>query len=625
MKKNTFLLFVMLGSIVTAAAQPFTCGAVPDTENIRQTKVKVPLRAAAESNAAVTVDLLVLYTSAANAMAVKDSMAIDTLINRSVQRANLVMQNSNTNVTFRIVHIQEVNYTESATNTNNDLVKLRKVADDEADEAHALRTQYNADMVLMVVGDNSSGVLGAGYILNSDGYGGSPSSAFSVMKFKALSSGYVMVHEMGHNFGCGHHKETDNNSLYGYSHGYKGTTTNGDNFCTVMTYENSSSGFFPRIPYFSDPNISFGGVPVGSESESNNAKTIRQTKELIANYSSELPYTDNFLRNINLSAGTLSPEFNAGIRQYTVTVPGNVTSIDIEGEANSPYSAVSGNVKGKILSASDSNVVEIKVEDSWSNNGVRTYTVTIVKQDFPAAPPVVFPKTNAVTYNPAQKLRNVTLADGSGDGTFAWENPDTVPTVNNTGYKMVFNPNDTVNYDYTDVVLYATVSLTVYKSDQIITFPAIEDKQWYDLPFNINASVNTALPLIYRSSDTNVVTVSSGGLATIVDSGTVTITVSQAGDDNYNPAAAQQTFTVHGQQPSVITERLQHKNSGICPNPVRAGEYVRIEKARVVEIRDITGRLLQRLTVDERSDGLFIKAPDKTGIYFINNKKLVVI
>jgi hypothetical protein len=235
---------------------------------------------------------------------------------------------------------------------------------------------------------------------------------------------------------------------------------------------------------------------------------------------------------------------------------------------------------------------------------------------------VVFPTADAVTYDPAQKLRDIALKGGSGDGVFMWNDPDSVPTVNNVGYKVMFTPNDTVNYDYTGVVRQAAVSLTVNKADQTITFPAISDKQRHDAPFNVNVSVNTALPLTYQSSDTSVATISSDGLVTIVDSGTVTVTVSQAGDDNYNPASAAQTFTIYGQPQSVITENTRRGNTGIYPNPVRAGEYMQVEGVEVIEIRELTGRLLQRENVKGAAQ---VKAPGKAGIYMINNKKLIVL
>ncbi|GHT38853.1 hypothetical protein AGMMS49965_03370 [Bacteroidia bacterium] len=326
-----------------------------------------------ESSAAATVDILVVYTPVAKAEAITNGSTIDLDIAAGIQRSNQVLSNSNTNVTLNVVYKQEVNYTESGS-TNTDLDRLKEPGDGYADEVHALRTQYDADLVVLLLGDNSSNVAGAGYILGNE-YG-SPRNGFSAMKAKHTNTtGYVLIHEIGHNFGCGHHVNTDLTALYSYSHGHGGTSSSGG-FSTIMTYDNL--GFGPRIPYFSDPAIMYNSVAVGTAG-TNNAKTIRQSKGLIAGYSDEAPFYDAFLKDITLSSGALSPAFNPGVYQYTVNVSNSVTSIDVEGIANSPKGAtITGNVTAMPLSVG-SNTVTISVEDAWGTNwnNLKTYTVTV--------------------------------------------------------------------------------------------------------------------------------------------------------------------------------------------------------------------------------------------------------
>jgi hypothetical protein len=199
-----------------------------------------------------------------------------------------------------------------------------------------------------------------------------------------------------------------------------------------MTYENAGGEFFPRIPYFSDPDILFEGMAVGEATSANNAKTIRQTKKLIAGYSSELPYMDNFLRDVKLSAGVLSPAFNPGIRQYAVSVPYNVEIIDIEGEANSPYSSVKGNVLGKVLSTGD-NVVTIEVEDQWSNSGIRVYTVTVTREDpLPVAVDnKVFSEKDGVYPNPVRSGESLYLKNAEKEWSVKAPSKKGVYLINN--------------------------------------------------------------------------------------------------------------------------------------------------------------------------------------------------
>jgi uncharacterized protein YxjI len=81
-----------------------------------------------------------------------------------------------------------------------------------------------------------------------------------------------------------------------------------------------------------------------------------------------------------LSAGTLTPAFDADTTDYTVSVANNVTVIDVSGIANHSAAAISGNVSGKTLYVGDNNVVTITVvaEDYATT---RTYTVRVIRED----------------------------------------------------------------------------------------------------------------------------------------------------------------------------------------------------------------------------------------------------
>jgi hypothetical protein len=281
---------------------------------------------------------------------------------------------SQTNVTLNLVYKQQVDYTESS-NPNTDLLRLRDPQDGFADEVHAIRSRYKADLVMVILGEvYSSNVLGAGFIPNDEW--GNANSGFSVARVKTLNGDYTLIHEVGHNFGCGHHTDTDNTAIYTYAHGYKATTSLGSRFSTIMSYENTGGVYHPRIPYFSNPDIQYEYTKIG-DANANNAKTIRQMKSVIASYGSEVQWTDAFLQNIAISAGTLTPAFNPGVYNYTVNVDNSISNIDINGIANSQHATVSGNINGMPLSVGD-NSVEIKVEDGWQNY-LKKYTLKITR------------------------------------------------------------------------------------------------------------------------------------------------------------------------------------------------------------------------------------------------------
>ena len=87
-------------------------------------------------------------------------------------------------------------------------------------------------------------------------------------------------------------------------------------------------------------------------------------------------------------------------------------------------------------------------------------------------------------------------------------------------------------------------TLTVNKADQTISFTSLPDKAYGDSDFTLSAVAGSSLPVTFVSGNTAVATI-TGNTVHIVGAGTTTITASQAGDANYNPAPdVLQTLTV---------------------------------------------------------------------------------
>ncbi len=81
--------------------------------------------------------------------------------------------------------------------------------------------------------------------------------------------------------------------------------------------------------------------------------------------------------------------------------------------------------------------------------------------------------------------------------------------------------------------------LTVNKANQTITFGSLSAKIYGDADFAVGASASSSLPVTYTSSNSFVATIVGSNIH-IVGAGTTTITVSQAGDNNYNAATSVQ-------------------------------------------------------------------------------------
>ncbi|MDR0696993.1 MAG: hypothetical protein LBF68_05630 [Christensenellaceae bacterium] len=113
----------------------------------------------------------------------------------------------------------------------------------------------------------------------------------------------------------------------------------------------------------------------------------------------------------------------------------------------------------------------------------RTHTVQItVQKAIPVN--VIFPTTQAVTYDPTSSLENVAFVreSGSGDGSFQWTTPSIVPSASVSSYQVKFTPSDIANYE----ILYSMIDLQVNKlqlsevSDHGVQFPSILGAVQYD-------------------------------------------------------------------------------------------------------------------------------------------------
>ena len=132
------------------------------------------------------------------------------------------------------------------------------------------------------------------------------------------------------------------------------------------------------------------------------------------------------------------------------------------------------------------------------------------------------------------------LGGATQPGSMAFANPSTVPNAGTASQPVTFTPEDAVNYNNGAT----TVSVTVNPADQTITFGTLAAKTYGDAPFDLIASASSGLTVGYVSSDPTVASV-AGNTVTILKAGTTTLTASQAGDGNHNPATpVGQTLTV---------------------------------------------------------------------------------
>jgi hypothetical protein len=147
-----------------------------------------------------------------------------------------------------------------------------------------------------------------------------------------------------------------------------------------------------------------------------------------------------------------------------------------------------------------------------------------------ALPVVTFPTASNITYG--ESLSSSTLSGGSGDGSFAWKHPDTVPHVINSGYTVVFTPSDAENYQTVEQI----VGISVDKAGQAPLSVHIPGEIRYGYAdFNLEVSGGSGTgALSYAVISGDSVAVDASGRVRVLNLGISVLTVTKAGDDLYN-------------------------------------------------------------------------------------------
>jgi hypothetical protein len=119
---------------------------------------------------------------------------------------------------------------------------------------------------------------------------------------------------MGHNMGSHHNPENGGTAVFPYGYGHY---VNGS-YRTVMSYVDPCSSGCVRRPYFSSPNIIYLGQPTGIHNSRDNARSINNTADVIANYR----FSPSAIQLSNFDAET---NIQRGIRRNLTWNSGNVT------------------------------------------------------------------------------------------------------------------------------------------------------------------------------------------------------------------------------------------------------------------------------------------------------------
>jgi hypothetical protein len=237
------------------------------------------------------IDVMVVYTLAARQSAGGTVSAIETLIDTAVAETNAGYQNSGVSQRLNLVHAEEVDYSESNFDWNTTLFLLSGTSDGVMDNVHAMRDAYCADEVVLLVGNNDH--CGIAYIMQ-DLLPTFASNAFAVVSWYCATGYYSFGHELGHNMGSAHDRaNAEDTGVFNYSFGYQDPL---EAFRTIMAYD--CEGGCPRLNYWSNPEISMDGRPMGvvytDPLAADNHRSLNNTAYTVANFRASMdcaPYT----------------------------------------------------------------------------------------------------------------------------------------------------------------------------------------------------------------------------------------------------------------------------------------------------------------------------------------------
>ena len=215
------------------------------------------------------ITMIVAYTKAA---ASHYSDIEKDLILLAVEEANQSFRNSGIqNVRLKLVHSYKTAYVEQGGHFDH-VSHFADKGDGQMEEIHALRDKYHADVALLVVHDPIGCGLAAGVAVAAD-------RAFAVVHHECAANTYSLAHEVGHLIGARHDAAIDNSKApFLFGHGF----VNGNKWRTMMSYEESCNKC-PRLPVWSNPDITIRGDAAGSEL-SNNARVIREQAKRVSDF-----------------------------------------------------------------------------------------------------------------------------------------------------------------------------------------------------------------------------------------------------------------------------------------------------------------------------------------------------
>lgn len=243
-----------------------TCGGAIRGDDAEVASAAVP---AAGVDSGDRIDVLILYTAAVRTSLGGETQA-QAFAQQTIDSANTAYINSKIRQRLRLAGASLTAITETGV-LGTELSAVRTDA-----TTAALRDSVKADLVGML--SNSTDNCGIGYLMGS--IPGNANNGFTVTSRTCAVGNLSFAHELGHNMGSQHNPENGSGPTFPYSYGHY---VNGS-YRTVMSYVDPCTSGCSRVAYFSNPAVIFNSQPTGIDNARDNARSINNTADSIANY-----------------------------------------------------------------------------------------------------------------------------------------------------------------------------------------------------------------------------------------------------------------------------------------------------------------------------------------------------
>ena len=261
------------------------------------------------------IDVLVLYTTKAK-NEIGGAASMEAMINAAFAETNMAYENSGVKQRIRLAQAVETTYDEDDLGGQSTdvlfsvaLTRLAGTTDGFMDDVHQIRDAKAADLVSLIIHRTTTS-CGLGRI-------GTPprdTASFSVVDRTCTATNLSFAHELGHNMGLMHDRaNTDSTGLTPYAYGYQ--DPDGD-FRTIMAYAAGCPGGCPRVPRFSNPDLTYNGKTTGfplsdTARATSSAMTLNQSALMVANLRGQTTAPEN----LAVTEHTTSRDFDTSTEQ----------------------------------------------------------------------------------------------------------------------------------------------------------------------------------------------------------------------------------------------------------------------------------------------------------------------